>query len=301
MRFAAEGSSATIFRNADKASSCLCCLERVDTEFIAFQRRLTVSTLDQLRKAESLVNSRRPQSRQLFVVGHGLCRVADFRLLVEKCAQQFTGFVVLAQGHADIGGLLTDLLILGFVFQNGEVLLQGVFRLALLQVLLRFFQTFLRVSHGSTIGCLVCVLYALRASAAIRVMTVAAPSGGTGYNSGMNAGVRDEAAEAALLELRKEFPILERSIYLISNSLGAMPRGVYDATRDYCDTWASRGVRAWEEQWWDMARSVGDEIGRLMNAQPGTISCHQNVTQCEAIVASCLDFPASATKSSIPA
>lgn len=98
------------------------------------------------------------------------------------------------------------------------------------------------------------------------------------------------ADEAALLELRKEFPILDRSIYLISNSLGAMPRGVYDATREYCDVWASRGVRAWEEQWWVMAREVGDEIGQLMNAQRGSISCHQNVTQCEAIIGSCLDF-----------
>ncbi len=106
----------------------------------------------------------------------------------------------------------------------------------------------------------------------------------------MTSGNPQSADETALLELRKEFPILERSVYLISNSLGAMPRGVYNATREYCDVWASRGVRAWEEQWWDMARVVGDEIGQLMNAQPGTISCHQNVTQCEAIVGSCLDF-----------
>src|SRR4051812_11201846 len=93
-----------------------------------------------------------------------------------------------------------------------------------------------------------------------------------------------------LLRFRPEFPILEQSIYLISNSLGAMPREVYDATREYCDVWASRGVRAWEEQWWEMSRVVGDEIGVLMNAEPDTVSCHQNVTQCEAIVASCLDF-----------
>jgi kynureninase len=93
-----------------------------------------------------------------------------------------------------------------------------------------------------------------------------------------------------LLSFRKEFPILEQSIYLISNSLGAMPREVYDATREYCDVWASRGVRAWEEQWWEMSREVGDEIGLLMNAPPNTVSCHQNVTLCEAIIASCLDF-----------
>lgn len=106
----------------------------------------------------------------------------------------------------------------------------------------------------------------------------------------MKAGVSHEPAADPMLEFRKEFPILERSIYLISNSLGAMPRGVYDATREYCDIWASRGVRAWEEQWWDLAGVVGDEIGMLMNAAPNTVSCHQNVTTCEAIVASCLDF-----------
>jgi len=52
-----------------------------------------------------------------------------------------------------------------------------------------------------------------------------------------------------LLRYRPEFPILERTTYLISNSLGAMPRGVYDALHSYADTWASRGVRAWEERW----------------------------------------------------
>src|SRR5258708_39975307 len=49
----------------------------------------------------------------------------------------------------------------------------------------------------------------------------------------------------SLLRFRAEFPILERTTYMISNSLGAMPRGVYDSTRDYCDIWATRGVRAW--------------------------------------------------------
>ena len=93
-----------------------------------------------------------------------------------------------------------------------------------------------------------------------------------------------------LLRFRTEFPILERTTYLISNSLGAMPRGVYDSLKGYADTWATRGVRAWEEQWWMRAAEVGDEIGALMNAPGGSVSTHQNVTTCEAIVASCLDF-----------
>jgi kynureninase len=93
-----------------------------------------------------------------------------------------------------------------------------------------------------------------------------------------------------LLRFRAEFPILERTVYMISNSLGAMPRGVYDSVHSYCDIWATRGVRAWEEKWWMMALEVGDAIGVLMNAQPGTVSTHLNVTSCQAVIASCFDF-----------
>jgi kynureninase len=89
---------------------------------------------------------------------------------------------------------------------------------------------------------------------------------------------------------RDEFPILERTIYMISNSLGAMPRGVFDSVQAYCDMWAGRGVRAWEEKWWGMSREVGDEIGAIMNAPAGSVSVQPNVTSCQAVVASCFDF-----------
>jgi kynureninase len=93
-----------------------------------------------------------------------------------------------------------------------------------------------------------------------------------------------------LLRYRDEFPILATTTYLISNSLGAMPRGVADAMRDYTGVWATRGVRAWADRWWMLAREVGDQIAALLNAPPGSVSLHQNVTQCEAVVASCFDF-----------
>ena len=93
-----------------------------------------------------------------------------------------------------------------------------------------------------------------------------------------------------LLRFRPEFPILAKTTYLISNSLGAMPRETEDAMREYAADWSTRGVRAWEERWWMLAAEVGDQIGALMNAPCGTISVHQNVTQCQAVVASCLDF-----------
>ena len=60
------------------------------------------------------------------------------------------------------------------------------------------------------------------------------------------------------LQYRSEFPILSATTYLISNSLGAMPRGVLESMRDYTEIWATRGVRAWEERWWSMALEVGN-------------------------------------------
>jgi kynureninase len=93
-----------------------------------------------------------------------------------------------------------------------------------------------------------------------------------------------------LLKWRGEFPILGRTTYMISNSLGAMPRGVYDSMRAYADSWAERGVRAWEEGWWEMAVGVGDKIAPLIGAAPGEISLHQNVTLTQAVISSCFDF-----------
>ncbi|HYL85745.1 MAG TPA: aminotransferase class V-fold PLP-dependent enzyme [Candidatus Angelobacter sp.] len=93
-----------------------------------------------------------------------------------------------------------------------------------------------------------------------------------------------------LLKWRGEFPILDRTTYMISNSLGAMPRAVYDSMRAYADSWAVRGVRAWEEGWWEMAVGVGDKIAPLIGAAPGGISLHQNVTLTQAVISSCFDF-----------
>jgi len=93
-----------------------------------------------------------------------------------------------------------------------------------------------------------------------------------------------------LLKWRGEFPILERTTYMISNSLGAMPRRVYDEMRAYADSWGERGVRAWEEGWWEMAVNVGDKIAPLIGAGAGEISLHQNVTLIQAVISSCFDF-----------
>jgi kynureninase len=89
---------------------------------------------------------------------------------------------------------------------------------------------------------------------------------------------------------RERFPILAETTYLISHSLGPMPQGARDRLEEYADTWASRGVRAWAEGWWDMSLTVGDRIARLIGAPPGSTVMHQNVTIAEAVVLSAFTF-----------
>ncbi len=94
----------------------------------------------------------------------------------------------------------------------------------------------------------------------------------------------------SLLKWREEFPILSRCNYLISNSLGAMPRGVYDSLRYYADTWAEQGVSAWGTGWFELPGTVGDKIAPLMGAAPGTVLAHQNASIANSILFGALDF-----------
>jgi len=81
-----------------------------------------------------------------------------------------------------------------------------------------------------------------------------------------------------LARWRAEFPILARSVYLINNSLGAMPRQTAQHLVEYANAWATRGVRAWEERWWEMPLEIGNKVARIIGAAPGTVSMHENVT-----------------------
>ena len=87
---------------------------------------------------------------------------------------------------------------------------------------------------------------------------------------------------------RDEFPILSRSVYMISNSLGAMPRQTARNLAEYAETWATRGVRGWEERWWEMPSEVGNKVARVIGAPTGTVSMHENVTTAHAVALSCL-------------
>jgi kynureninase len=91
----------------------------------------------------------------------------------------------------------------------------------------------------------------------------------------------------SLLEYRSEFPILEHTTYLISHSLAPMPREAEARLAEYARMWRDRGIRAWGEGWWTTPITVGDQVGRIIGARPGTTVMHQNVSIAEAVVLSC--------------
>ncbi len=93
-----------------------------------------------------------------------------------------------------------------------------------------------------------------------------------------------------LLEWRKEFPILARTTYMISHSLGAMPRRAAESLQQFTDIWATRGIRAWEEGWWEMPVTTGNLIASIIGAGQGEVVMHQNVSVCQSIVTSCFDW-----------
>ena len=103
-----------------------------------------------------------------------------------------------------------------------------------------------------------------------------------------------------LLKWRSEFPILDKTVYLISHSLGAMPRATYDRLHEYADVWATRGVRAWAEGWWDMPVTVGNEVGRIIGADANTVVMHQNVSVCQSLILSrCCRLPPNSKRNKI--
>ena len=99
-----------------------------------------------------------------------------------------------------------------------------------------------------------------------------------------------------LLAWRQEFPILTHTTYMISHSLGPMPLRAHAALQEFTQVWASRGIRAWEEGWWEMPIICGDLIGSLIGAPKGRIVMHQNVSICQSIVTSCFDWGGSRNK-----
>lgn len=95
-----------------------------------------------------------------------------------------------------------------------------------------------------------------------------------------------------LLAWRSEFPTLEHHLHFASHTLGAMPRAVEEALAGYARSWRMRGIRAWEDGWFDLPAQVGNILARILDAAPGSVAMLENVTQAQALALSAVDFTA---------
>jgi kynureninase len=120
------------------------------------------------------------------------------------------------------------------------------------------------------------------------------PAAAAGAAAAASTSVAAPSADevARLLAFRAEFPILQKTTYLVNHSLGAMPRAVFDRLREYAEMWATRGIRSWAEGWWTSPIDTGNLLAQILDAPAGSVVMHQNVSVIEGLVASCLDFKA---------
>ncbi|GGZ13253.1 kynureninase [Streptomyces poonensis] len=75
-----------------------------------------------------------------------------------------------------------------------------------------------------------------------------------------------------LAGLRERF-VLDDTVYLDGNSLGALPAAVPDRVADVVRRqWGELRIRSWEESgWWTAPERIGDRIAPLVGAGPGQI------------------------------
>ncbi len=69
-------------------------------------------------------------------------------------------------------------------------------------------------------------------------------------------------------------------VYFDGNSLGRPLRATADRLRDFVlDEWGGRLIRGWDERWYDLPLTLGDEIGRVcLGAAPGQVAVGDSTT-----------------------
>lgn len=99
-----------------------------------------------------------------------------------------------------------------------------------------------------------------------------------------------ELDERPLLRTREQFPTLEKSVHLISHSLGAMPRKAREDAAAFLDLWENDSIEAWSNAWIPQVKKLGDLVAKVLGVDAGTVTMNQNVSTVQAVVASCFDW-----------
>jgi kynureninase len=96
--------------------------------------------------------------------------------------------------------------------------------------------------------------------------------------------------EKELLALRAEFPSLGNHVYLISHTLGAMPRAARAHAQAFLDGWEVETFHTLERAWVPSMMDLADTIARVIGVAPGTVMIVPNCSTALAVVASAMSF-----------
>lgn len=95
-------------------------------------------------------------------------------------------------------------------------------------------------------------------------------------NASATASLAEEAAKldaADELRAKRADFVLDDTVYLDGNSLGALPAAVPARLADVvAREWGQLRIRSWEESgWWTAPERIGDRVGRIVGAAPGQV------------------------------
>lgn len=92
-----------------------------------------------------------------------------------------------------------------------------------------------------------------------------------------------------LLEWRKQFSALDDCVHLISHSLGCIPDRAEEYLATFTELWRTRSITAWDE-WLPEVDRAAARIERLLSAPKGSVMMYTNVSQVQAVMASCFEY-----------
>jgi len=92
------------------------------------------------------------------------------------------------------------------------------------------------------------------------------------------------------LELRSEFPILERKIYLNSCSLGALSHRAESYLQDFLARWHEMGASAWYEHWVGRLGTLRGRMEHFLNAPAGSVALLPTTSAALSVVAESVDY-----------
>src|ERR1051325_3531617 len=91
--------------------------------------------------------------------------------------------------------------------------------------------------------------------------------------------------------LRREFPLLERYVYLNACSLGPLPRAGQAALEAYTRAWLEKATPAWYSNWLPVLERLRSRVAELLHAPAGSTALAPSVSVALTTLASGLPLP----------